>query len=105
METLYQLLAVVGAGLIVWFIYKSIKGQPDQFSREKINKSLLSMGILGLFLIAFVTLHGVARYRVTVCFSMSPGGHRYSAVTSPAGFTVWMITGNAQRVCTYFNTC
>ena len=56
METLYQLLAVVGAGLIVWFIYKSIKGQPDQFSREKINKSLLSMGILGLFLIAFVTL-------------------------------------------------
>lgn len=56
METLYQLLAVVGAGLIAWFTYRSIKVQPEQYSREKITKSFLSMGILGLILIAFVTL-------------------------------------------------
>ncbi len=56
METLYQLLAVVGAGLIAWFTYRSIKAQPEQYSREKITKSFLSMGILGLILIAFVTL-------------------------------------------------
>ena len=56
METLYQLLAVVGAGLIAWLAYRSIKVQPEQYSREKITKSFLSMGILGLILIAFVTL-------------------------------------------------
>lgn len=54
METLYQLLGVVGAALIVWVIYRNIKGRPDQFSREKMSKSFSSMGILALLLIGFV---------------------------------------------------
>jgi TRAP-type C4-dicarboxylate transport system permease small subunit len=56
MSTFYQILALVAAGLIVWFTYAAIKNQPNQFSREKINKSLYSMGILALGLILFVGL-------------------------------------------------
>ena len=56
METLYQLLALVGAGLIVWVIYRHIKGRPEQFSRAHLMKSFSSMGVLALLLIAFVAL-------------------------------------------------
>lgn len=56
METFYQLLALAGAGLILWIMYRTIKGQPALFSRENLNKSFSSMGILALILIAFVGL-------------------------------------------------
>ena len=56
METLYQVLGLVGAALIVWVIYRSIKGRPEQFSRENLTKSFSSMGILALLLIGFVAL-------------------------------------------------
>ncbi len=55
METLYQVLGVIGAGLIVWFLYRSIKGRPELFSREKMSSSFFTMGVLGLILIAFIT--------------------------------------------------
>ena len=54
MNTLYQILGLVGAALIVWVIYRSIKGQPEQFSKENLSKSFSSMGILALLLIGFV---------------------------------------------------
>ncbi len=56
MQTLYQLLGLVGAGLIIWFLYRTIKGRPEQFSRENLSKSFSSMGILALILIGFVAL-------------------------------------------------
>ncbi len=56
METLYQLLGLIGAGLIVWVIYRNIKGRPEQFSREKLTQSFYSMGVLALMLIGFVAL-------------------------------------------------
>lgn len=56
MQTLYQLLALIGAGLIIWLLYRTIKGRPDQFSREKLAKSFSSMGVLALILILFVGL-------------------------------------------------
>lgn len=56
METLYQILGIIGAGLIVWLLYRTIKGRPDMFTRENINKSFSTMGLLGLVLIAFVAL-------------------------------------------------
>lgn len=56
MQTLYQLLGLVGAGLIIWFLYRTIKGQKEPFSRENISKSFSSMGILALLLIGFVAL-------------------------------------------------
>jgi hypothetical protein len=56
MNTLYQFLGLVGAALIVWVIYRAIKGQPNQFSRENLTKSFSSMGILAVILIAFVAI-------------------------------------------------
>ena len=56
METLYQILGLIAAALIVWVLYRSIKSQPEQFNRENLTKSFMSMGILALLLIAFVAL-------------------------------------------------
>ena len=54
METFYQLLGLIGAGLIVWYMARVIKGQPQAFSRENWRKSFFSMGILAIILIVFV---------------------------------------------------
>lgn len=54
MNTLYQLLGLLGAGLIFFIIYRTIKGRPDQFSKDNINKSFFTMGFLALGLIAFI---------------------------------------------------
>ena len=56
METLYQVLGLVAAGFIVWILYRNIKGNPQQFSRENLQKSFFSMGVLALLLIGFVGL-------------------------------------------------
>jgi glycerol uptake facilitator-like aquaporin len=56
METLYQILGLIGAALIVWVLYRNIKGRPEQFSRANLTKSFSSMGMLALFLIGFVAL-------------------------------------------------
>jgi len=56
MQTLYQILGLLGAGLIVWLLYRSIKGRPEQFSKQNMSKSLSSMGILALLLIGFIAL-------------------------------------------------
>jgi len=56
METLYQVLGLAAAGFIVWILYRSIKGNPQQFSRENLHKSFFSMGVLALLLIGFVGL-------------------------------------------------
>lgn len=56
MQTLYQILGLIGAGLIIFVLYQAIKGKPEQFSKENLSKSFFTMGILGLGLIAFVAL-------------------------------------------------
>ena len=56
MESVYQLLGLLGAGLIIWVLYRNIKGRPDQFNRENLSKSFYSMGVLGIILIGFVAL-------------------------------------------------
>jgi putative copper export protein len=56
MSTLYQILGLIGAGLIIWILYQAIKNRPEQFNRENITKSFSSMGILALVLIVFVAL-------------------------------------------------
>ena len=50
----YQLLAIVGAALIVWILYRTIKQRPEHFSRENLSKSFFSLGILAVILIIFV---------------------------------------------------
>lgn len=52
----YQLLGLVGAFLLVFVLYQTIKTRPEQFSREKLSQSFFTMGLIGIFLIVFVTL-------------------------------------------------
>ncbi len=54
MQTFYQILALLAAGLLVFFIYRTIKNRPDMFTRENLNKSFSTMGVLALALIVFV---------------------------------------------------
>ncbi|MCL5272410.1 MAG: hypothetical protein M1486_03730 [Gammaproteobacteria bacterium] len=56
METLYQILGVIGAGLILFILYRVVKGSPEQFSKANLNKSALTMGVLAIVLIGFVAL-------------------------------------------------
>lgn len=54
METLYQILGLIGAGMIVFILYRTIKGSPDQFSKANLNKSFFTMGVLAIVLIGFI---------------------------------------------------
>jgi uncharacterized membrane protein YidH (DUF202 family) len=54
MQSLYQVLGLIGAALIIWVLYRNIKNRPEQFSRQNLSKSASSMGILALILIVFV---------------------------------------------------
>ena len=54
METFYQILAIIGAGVVVWILYRTIKSRPDQFSKENISKSFTTMAVLAILLIVFV---------------------------------------------------
>lgn len=56
MQTLYQILGFLGAAMILFVVYRFIKGNPQQFSKEYLNKSFLTMGLLALILIAFIAL-------------------------------------------------
>lgn len=56
METLYQILGLLGAGLIVFILYRAIKGKPEQFSKENLSKSASTMGVLAIILIAFIAV-------------------------------------------------
>lgn len=56
METLYQILGLLGAGLIIFLLYRTIKGRPDQFSKENLTKSFSTMGILAIGLIVFIAI-------------------------------------------------
>jgi hypothetical protein len=56
MQTFYEILAFIGAIMILFVLFKTIKGRPDMFNKEAINKSFLTMGVLALCLIGFVAL-------------------------------------------------
>lgn len=56
MQSWYQLMGLLGAGLIVWFLYRTVKGRPALFASDKMHQSLRTMGLLGVGLIVFVAL-------------------------------------------------
>ena len=51
-----QLLFLIGAGVMIFFIIRMVKGNPGAFSKEALGKSFSTMGILALILIAFIAL-------------------------------------------------
>jgi len=54
METFYQILGLIGAGLILFLMYRMVKGRPELFTKDNLNKSFYTMGILALILIGFI---------------------------------------------------
>ena len=49
-----QLLLLLGAGLLIWYIVHTIRTQPEAFSKKMLSKSFYTMGILAIILILFV---------------------------------------------------
>lgn len=45
---------IIGAALMGWLLYRQIRGNPQAFSKENLNKSLFTLGILALGLIFFI---------------------------------------------------
>jgi hypothetical protein len=56
MQTFYQILGIIFAVLIIYILFQTIRNRPDQFSKQNLNKSFLTMGVLGIGLIGFVAL-------------------------------------------------
>lgn len=48
------LLFVLLAALAAWFAYRTIKGNPQMFSRANISKSITTLGVLALLLIVVI---------------------------------------------------
>lgn len=51
-----QILYLIGAAVLVWFSFRMIRGNPQLFSAENLNKSFFVMGVLALGLIVFIAL-------------------------------------------------
>jgi len=49
-----KLLAIIAAGLLIWFLIRGIRSNPQMMSKENFAKSFSTMGFLGLGLIAFI---------------------------------------------------
>jgi len=51
-----QLLFLLTAGLFIWLGVRFFRANPGAFSKDKMEKSFFTVGVLTLGLIAFVTL-------------------------------------------------
>jgi hypothetical protein len=51
-----QLLLMLGAGLVIWYLIRTIRSNPQAFSKEMFGKSFYTMGILAVLLIGFISL-------------------------------------------------
>lgn len=48
------ILFLIGAILMLWLMTRMIRNNPDSFSKEKLGKSLYTIGILTLLLLAVI---------------------------------------------------
>lgn len=51
---LINILSILGIALLVWILYRGIKNNPEAFSKDNLNKSFLTMGVLALILIGVI---------------------------------------------------
>lgn len=49
-----SLLAIVGAVLLIWWGYRTVKGNPQAFSSGNFHKSAYTLGLLALLLIGII---------------------------------------------------
>ena len=50
------LLYVIGAGVLAWLAFRTVKGNPEAFSKANISKSITTCGILALLLFGLIAL-------------------------------------------------
>jgi len=51
---LVGLLTICGFGFLIWMMYRTIKGNPEAFSKENLGRSFTTVGLLALMLIIAV---------------------------------------------------
>ena len=51
-----QLFFIILAIFIGWLIYRTLKNNPQAFSRANLSKSFYTLGVLALALIAFIAI-------------------------------------------------
>lgn len=56
MDTLNQILLLLGGMALVFWMYRTIKNKPNLFTKESFSKSFYTLALLGLGLIGFVYL-------------------------------------------------
>lgn len=56
MNTFWELLGLIAAGLLVWLIWRTVRTTPESFTSESLNKSFLTMGVLAIILICFIAV-------------------------------------------------
>lgn len=54
MDTFSKIIAVLFAAMMLFFLYRFVRSNPESLSRENLSKSFGAMGILGIVLIVFV---------------------------------------------------
>lgn len=56
MTTFTQIMFILLAGIIGWQLYNYIRTNPHMFSKDKLGRSMFTLGILALLLIGFVAV-------------------------------------------------
>ncbi len=54
MDTFSKIAAILFAVVILWWLFRFLKSNPDSLSKENIGKSAYTMGLLGIGLIVFI---------------------------------------------------
>lgn len=49
-------LLLIGATLLLWFMIRTIRTNPQAFSKENLSKSFFTIGILALLIIAVIVV-------------------------------------------------
>lgn len=50
------ILFLIGAAFLIWYMLRTIRGNPQAFSKENLGKSAYTIGILTLIIIAVIAL-------------------------------------------------
>jgi DMSO/TMAO reductase YedYZ heme-binding membrane subunit len=56
MDIFGKIVAIVAAALVLFFLFRYIKSNPESLSLDNLNKSAFTMGILAVGLIAFIAV-------------------------------------------------
>lgn len=56
MDMLSKIAAILFAVFLLWMLFRYIKANPETLTLHNINKSMFTMGLLGVGLILFIAL-------------------------------------------------